>query len=441
MIKGIAFFPGIRAGERRRRAARSAAWCLVLAGMPGCDAAPFWLPPLKEERPQFSKAAPPEKALPPTASPMGGVYNTAQTISLSAPSDQGAVYYTLDGSAPTQESERYTEPIAIGAPTRLKAITLQENLAPSEPLSELYEFAVPPKANIPGGTYTGTQLVTLSAPWGSQVYYTIDGADPTEASRRALGYIGISGSLTLKAVAVWWGTASQVMTETYTVIPVPGAALPFAAAPEVSPASGGEEELRCVWTPSLPPADRYELYYAAGERDAGYLLAQGTKADCGTGLAAAIPGLYPRGVYSLLVRAVKRGYEDRDSAVKTHAFVPASFNTAPALTLARGVNSLACSWAPAFPPADSYTVYYRLGAGYTAEEVMAAGVKAERSNSPYTISGLAAGQTYSAVVLAQKTGYEDRPSAPASAAVLVPVETGGSITPWGGGGGGAGFAE
>lgn len=53
------------------------------------------------------------------ATPVGGVYNAAKSISLTA-TEPGIIYYTLDGSAPTTSSCAYSEPITISADTNLR---------------------------------------------------------------------------------------------------------------------------------------------------------------------------------------------------------------------------------------------------------------------------------------------------------------------------------
>ncbi|WP_407267846.1 glycoside hydrolase [Radiobacillus sp. PE A8.2] len=83
------------------------------------------------------------------------------------------------------------------------------------------EITALPVANKEGKTYTSEQSVTLSSPTaGAELYYTIDGTEPTDQSNRYEGPISIGlGETTLKAVAYAEGMASSgVMTEKYTII-------------------------------------------------------------------------------------------------------------------------------------------------------------------------------------------------------------------------------
>ena len=59
-----------------------------------------------------------------TASPAGGVYNAAQSVTLTCTDPQGPgcdkIYYTTDGSTPTTSSSIYSSPISISVTTTLK---------------------------------------------------------------------------------------------------------------------------------------------------------------------------------------------------------------------------------------------------------------------------------------------------------------------------------
>ena len=70
-----------------------------------------------------------------------------------------------------------------------------------------------------GGTYTATQNVTIScATAGADIYYTLDGNDPTTASTKYTGPISIPETKTLKAFAVKEGmNSSAVTTAEYTI--------------------------------------------------------------------------------------------------------------------------------------------------------------------------------------------------------------------------------
>ena len=61
----------------------------------------------------------------PVISPVSGVYPTAQTVTISA--DAGcSIYYTLDGTDPTDASTAYTAPFVVSTTTTVKAIAYNE---------------------------------------------------------------------------------------------------------------------------------------------------------------------------------------------------------------------------------------------------------------------------------------------------------------------------
>ncbi|MBN1559660.1 chitobiase/beta-hexosaminidase C-terminal domain-containing protein [candidate division KSB1 bacterium] len=74
---------------------------------------------------------------PPTISPIGGVFEESVTVTLS--SLEGAdIYYTLDGSAPTEQSVYYTGPFELTQTTTLQAIACKQGMTPSEIASALF---------------------------------------------------------------------------------------------------------------------------------------------------------------------------------------------------------------------------------------------------------------------------------------------------------------
>ena len=71
--------------------------------------------------------------IPPTASasPLGGLFNSTQIVTLKM-SENGTIYYTINGTTPTNLSTKYSTPITISSTTALKylAIDLAGNKSP-----------------------------------------------------------------------------------------------------------------------------------------------------------------------------------------------------------------------------------------------------------------------------------------------------------------------
>jgi len=69
-----------------------------------------------------------------------------------------------------------------------------------------------------GGTYNSTQTVTLTTDEPADIYYTVDGSDPTTASALYTGPITINSTTTLKFMAVdLAGNNSTISTINYTI--------------------------------------------------------------------------------------------------------------------------------------------------------------------------------------------------------------------------------
>ncbi len=60
----------------------------------------------------------------PTFSPVAGTYMTEQNVTISCETANAAIYYTLDGSDPTENSTLYSAPITVSETTTIKAIAI-----------------------------------------------------------------------------------------------------------------------------------------------------------------------------------------------------------------------------------------------------------------------------------------------------------------------------
>lgn len=67
----------------------------------------------------------------PVFTPEGGIYNYTKSVEIACTTPDSEIYYTLDGSTPTESSNLYTTPITIsgnGTTTEIKAITVSPDL-------------------------------------------------------------------------------------------------------------------------------------------------------------------------------------------------------------------------------------------------------------------------------------------------------------------------
>lgn len=125
-------------------------------------------------------------AHPPLFSMDPGTYYELMPLKLSA-NTTGTIYYTLDGTRPTERSEEYTAPIFLDIGSySVKAIFINSYGIVSEEAMGSYIIDVtapyPPEVNLYSNLYVTPQMIEAVVPPGDQVYYTMDGKDPTQDS-------------------------------------------------------------------------------------------------------------------------------------------------------------------------------------------------------------------------------------------------------------------
>ena len=109
-------------------------------------------------------------------------------------------YYTQSGS----ERFRYYT-------SSQKSIALYKKVDPNA--------VVEPQFKLAAGEYYGTQSVEITcATTGAEIYYTLNGTDPTSASTKYTGAISIASTTTVKAIAVKGENSSAVVSATYTIL-------------------------------------------------------------------------------------------------------------------------------------------------------------------------------------------------------------------------------
>ncbi len=96
---------------------------------------------------------PPSPSISPAFDPVPGEFTAPQSVTLSTPTPNAAIYYTTDGSTPTAASTLYTGPIRVEKTTTVRAIAV----APNQPESSVSEgaYAVAPPARV---TVTANKL-------------------------------------------------------------------------------------------------------------------------------------------------------------------------------------------------------------------------------------------------------------------------------------------
>ena len=74
----------------------------------------------------------------PVFDPGGGLYEEAQLVTISCATEGASLYYTIDGSEPTEESSLYTEPVLVSDTLVLRARGYKTGLLPSYIASAYY---------------------------------------------------------------------------------------------------------------------------------------------------------------------------------------------------------------------------------------------------------------------------------------------------------------
>lgn len=188
----------------------------------------------------FTVLAGPVAPAPPVLSPNGGTFSVCPDVTLTAPTSGAAIYYTLDGTAPTQASALYAQPIHLTQSTVITARALASALwstAAQASFTVNCTSSLPltaPTVSPAGGTFTGSVDVALTAIPGAQIYYTLDGSTPGTNTTLYAAPIHLTSSGWIRSVAVLNGVRSPG-AEFYYVIQ-PGPQPP--ATPVITPGGG-----------------------------------------------------------------------------------------------------------------------------------------------------------------------------------------------------------
>lgn len=206
----------------------------------------------------------------------------------------------------------------------------------------------------------------------------------------------------------------------------------FTSAPVLALAPG-DGTLTVAITDSVPPADRYDLYWIEGAvaDPAAIKAASGEISGAVSGVA--IPNLTNGQTYSVLAVAIKAGYTGVESAIKNAAPAAGTFTALPAVSLNAGNAVLSYTVSASTPAADRYELYWAEGGDLDAAAVKAGTkISSITPGTPGTITGLTNGASYSVLAVAFKAGYTAADSTIQSAApngsLLLPFTAAPAVT-------------
>ena len=159
----------------------------------------------------------------PSFSSVAGDILKGSTVTLTA--DEGCtIYYTTDGTTPTDASTEYTGAITINAAQTIKAIAVDANNVSSKVVSATYTLLKPevPEFSVAAKTFNTAFDMTISSASGTTLKYTTDGTDPSSsgaatavASNSTTINIPTGADVTVKAIAILDGVESNVAEVTY----------------------------------------------------------------------------------------------------------------------------------------------------------------------------------------------------------------------------------
>jgi hypothetical protein len=126
------------------------------------------------------------------------------SVSMSCSSPGAEIRFTTDGSDPGRDSKLYTAPFLWTNESLIKAVAIREGLEPSEiQARKLAKMQVkdPVLSPAPGRFFRTQEIVAGSETAGVEIYYTTDGSEPGEHSKRLTAGITISDDTNLKIKA------------------------------------------------------------------------------------------------------------------------------------------------------------------------------------------------------------------------------------------------
>ena len=88
------------------------------------------------------------KVATPTFDPAAGEVMAGTTVTISTTTEDATIYYTVDGTEPTTESEVYTEAITINEDMTIKAIAVKDGMTNSDVATASYSIIVTPTITI-----------------------------------------------------------------------------------------------------------------------------------------------------------------------------------------------------------------------------------------------------------------------------------------------------
>ena len=127
---------------------------------------------------------------------------TSNSIIMTCSTAGASIYYTTNGTTPTENNTRYTGPVEVSHNCIIKAIAVKDGYESSGVASYNVNWF---KVATPTFSYNNLKLTISTTTEGATIYYTTDGSTPSTTNTKAQVYsspISLTGNTTVKAIAV-----------------------------------------------------------------------------------------------------------------------------------------------------------------------------------------------------------------------------------------------
>ncbi len=168
-----------------------------------------------------------QKAATPSFNLPAGTYNGEQSVTINTTTPGADIYYTTDGSEPSETAIKYSGAITVNSSMTINAVAIKPGMANSEVASVNYTInptkVEEPEFDLATGTYSTPKYVSLTcATPGASIYYTDDGTTPSASSKLYNPtnkiYINSSAIVEIRAVAIKNGMQnSSIVSRAYRI--------------------------------------------------------------------------------------------------------------------------------------------------------------------------------------------------------------------------------
>ena len=142
----------------------------------------------------------------------------SKVVEISCDTEGATIYYTTDGSEPTESSDKYVDPFEINDTTTVKAVAVNAVGSSDVATATYTRVAESPTITFDGeATFKDAKLVTITAAEGTTVYYTLNGNTPNDNSDECPENITLKADATLKVIAYEGKYKSNIVEQKFTL--------------------------------------------------------------------------------------------------------------------------------------------------------------------------------------------------------------------------------